>query len=335
LSREEEEMDHEGFRRYLQERKLTENQIEESIEVVERFETFLRTRKPPRNLSTATRKDVNAFSAALIEEDANTWETYLTVARSGRFAGNYEVFGAALEYIDGHEALGNLFTKLADDLGVDERDRVFRGIALPPLGTPNTGKHRAMRAVVERLEKNIGPKRCAEILGTGLRDLPDEGFADEKRKYRAAGEIDAYLAEKGDEFIAELEKIRDEKDLYFNQPITDDVIAYVEAHPEIRQGVRVGNVIYEAKIPYMAAEFLAESDPRKRAYLYCHCPWARESLRNGETRVPGVFCNCSAAFHKKPYDVIFGRPLRAEVIETVLRGNPWCRFAIYLPDDVT
>ena len=328
-------MDREGFRRYLQERGLTENQVKDSIKVVERFETFLRMRKPPRDLATATRKDVNAFSAALIEEDANTWETYLTVARSGRFAGNYEVFAAALEYIDGHEVLGNLFTKLADAVGEDERDRVFRGVALPPLGTPNAEKHRAMRVVVERLERSIGPKRCAEILGTGLRDLPDEGFTDEKRKYQAAGGIDAYLAEKGDEFVTEFKKIRNEKGLYFNQPITDDVIAYVEAHPEIRQGVRVGNVIYEAKIPYMAVEFLAESDPRRRAYLYCHCPWARESLRNGETRVSGVFCNCSAAFHKKPYDVIFGRSLRAEVIETVLHGDPWCRFAIYLPDDVT
>ncbi|MEN6369037.1 MAG: hypothetical protein ABFD77_04975 [Thermotogota bacterium] len=328
-------MDREGFRRYLLERKLTEKQMEESIAVVERFETFLRTRKPPHDLSSATRKDVNAFSAVLIEEDANTWETYLTIARGGRFAGNYQVFATALEYIDGHEALGNLFTKLSGELGTDERDRIFRGIALPPLGTPNTEKHRAMRVAVERLEKRVGPKRCAEILGTGLRDLPDEGFAGEKSNYEAAGGIDAYLAQKGDAFIAELEKIRDKKGLYFNQPITNEVIAFVQAHPEIRQGLRIGNVIYEAKIPYMAVEFLAEADPKKKAYLYCHCPWARESLRNGETQVPATFCNCSAAFHKKPYDVIFGKPLRAEVIETVLNGDPWCKFAIYLPDDVT
>ncbi len=328
-------MDREGFRRFLLERKLTEKQIEESIAVVERFETFLRKRRPPHELVSATKNDVNAFSAVLIEGDVNTWETYLTVARSGRFVGNYQVFAAALEYIDGHEALGNLFTKLAEELGAEERDRIFRGVALPPLGTPNTEKHRAMCVAVERLEKRVGPNRCAEIIGTGLRDLPDESFMDEKKKYEAAGGIDAYLAQKGDEFIAELEKIRDEEGLYFNQPITDEVIAYVQAHPEIRQGVRVGNVIYEAKIPYMAVEFLAERDPKKKAYLYCHCPWARESLRGGETQVPATFCNCSAAFHKKPYDVIFGKPMRAEVIESVLASDSWCKFAIYLPDDVT
>jgi hypothetical protein len=328
-------MDREGFRQYLHERKLTEEQVNDSISILARFETFLRAGRPPRELESATRKDVNAFSAALIEEGSNTWETYLAVARSGRFVGNSEIFAAALEYIDGHEAIGNLHKRLADELGADERDRIFRGVVLPPLGTPNTEKHQAMRVAVERLEKRVGPKRCAEILGAGLRDLPDEGFAEEKRKYEDAGGIDAYLKRKGDDFVAELERIRDTKGLYFNQPITDDVIAYVETHPEIRQGLRVGNVLYEAKIPYMAVDFLAETDPEKRAYLYCHCPWARESLRDGQTKVPATFCNCSAAFHKKPYDVIFGRPVRAEVIESVLSGGSWCKFAIYLPDDVT
>ena len=47
-----------------------------------------------------------------------------------------------------------------------------------------------------------------------------------------------------------------------------------------------------------------------------------------------IFCNCSAAYHKKPYDVIFGKPLKAQVLETVLQGDMWCKFAIYLPEGV-
>ncbi len=115
--------------------------------------------------------------------------------------------------------------------------------------------------------------------------------------------------------------------------ITDDVIEYVRTHPEVQQGVRVGNVIYESKIPYMTREYLAETDPRMKAYYYCHCPWVRESLRQGNGRVPAVFCNCSAAFHKKPWEVIFGQPLRADVLESVLKGDSHCRFAIHLPED--
>ena len=98
--------------------------------------------------------------------------------------------------------------------------------------------------------------------------------------------------------------------------------------------MRVGNVLYEAKIPYMAREYLAETDAQLRVTYYCHCPWARESLHQDEAKVSATFCNCSAAFHRKPYEVIFGRKLEVEVLETVLAGDPWCRFAIHLPEDV-
>ena len=97
--------------------------------------------------------------------------------------------------------------------------------------------------------------------------------------------------------------------------------------------MRVGNVLYEAKIPYMAVEYVRETDPKKRAYFYCHCPWARGSLQKGEKKVSPAFCACSAAFHRKPYEVIFGRTLESEVLETVLAGDPWCKFAIHLPQE--
>jgi hypothetical protein len=65
--------------------------------------------------------------------------------------------------------------------------------------------------------------------------------------------------------------------------------------------------------------------------MYCHCPWARESLRQAEGPVPAAFCRCSAGYHKKPWEVIFGQPLEADVLESVLQGDLRCRFAIHLP----
>jgi hypothetical protein len=326
-------MDYEGFRAHLRGREVPEDEIERSISVVERFEAFLGEPERSRDLASATKADVDAFSAILVGEGANSWERYVAIARYGRFVDNDTVYVAVLEYIDGFEALGNLHARLKESLGEKERDRVFSGIDLPPLGTPNEHKHASMRTAVRRLEETVGHDRCARILGDGLRDLPDASFVEERRKYEQAGGIDAYLALKGDEFVAQLERIRDTGTLYFTQPITDEVIGFVNAHPEIRQGVRVGSVIYEAKIPYAAVEFLRETSPGRRAYYYCHCPWARESLRDGEEKVPATFCNCSAAFHKKPYEVIFGRRLEAEVIESVLAGDRWCKFAIHLPEE--
>jgi hypothetical protein len=137
---------------------------------------------------------------------------------------------------------------------------------------------------------------------------------------------------KGDDFIDQLEKIKQEDGFYFNQKITDEVIQYVESNPEIRQGVREGNILYETKIPYMTIEYLAETDEDMRRYYYCHCPWVRESLRMDDVEVSPTFCNCSAGFHKKYYEVVLDQPLKAEVLETVLAGDLWCRFAIHLPE---
>jgi hypothetical protein len=325
-------MDKTGFRAYLESRHATEETIGRSFALAERFEHYVRE----TSSTTAERASAGAARAFVSELSAGrdcSFDAILALARFGRYLGNREAYVALLEILDGHEAFGNLVRRVEEEAGRLIRDEAFAGIAIPELGTPNLERARLMGTVIERLEDLLGRERTARIVRQGLRDLPDEGYAEERAFYNEAGGIDEYLRRKGDRFVAQLEEIRDEGTLYFSQPITDEVIAYVEAHPEIRQGVRVGNVLYEAKIPYMAAEVLRESDPERRAYLYCHCPWARESLRKGEKPVSKTFCNCSAAFHRKPYEVIFGRSLESEVLETVLDGDPWCRFAIVLPAD--
>lgn len=99
-------------------------------------------------------------------------------------------------------------------------------------------------------------------------------------------------------------------------------------------GLREGNVIYQVKIPYMAKEWLEETDPKMKRYYACHCPWVRQSLRTGNVTVSPAFCNCSAAFHKKPWEIIFGQSLRAEVVESILGGDDQCKLAIHLPKDI-
>ncbi len=327
-------MDRTGFQAYLAVRGADEATVIQSLALAERFQACVeRTLGAPA--ARATTSVARGFADELMRSGDNTFEGFLAVARYARFVGNLDAFRVMLEIIDGHEAFANLSRRIAQELGDAVRATVFAGIEIPALGVPNLERARRMSAVIERLQSAVGRERSVRLLGQGLRDLPDAGYEAERERYTAAGGVDEYLRRKGDEFMAELQRIKSEESLYYTQPITDEVIAFVESHPEIRQGVRVGHVLHEAKIPYMTVDYLRETDPLRRAYFYCHCPWARESLRNGEKRVSATFCNCSAAFHKKPYEVIFGKPLRAEVVESVLSGAPWCRFAIYLPDDVT
>ncbi len=323
-------MERTGFGAYLEERKASEDAIARALAVVERFESYVE-RAHGVSAERAPADAARGFSSELVKSGDNTYDNYLALARFGRYVQNQAVFVAMLEILDGHEAFANLHRRVEEELGASARDRIFADVEIPPLGVSNLERAHRMKVVVDRLESTVGRDRCGRVIAHGLRDLPDEGYAEERRHFEEAGGIDEYLRRKGDRFIAELKELRDQKALYFSQPITDAVIAYVEAHPEVRQGVRVGSVLYEAKIPYMAVEYLRETDPQLRAYYYCHCPWARESLRCGEGTVSPTFCNCSAAFHRKVYEVIFGRRLESEVLETVLAGDPWCKFAVHLP----
>jgi hypothetical protein len=176
-----------------------------------------------------------------------------------------------------------------------------------------------------------GPGQGANQRGNdspGSNTTSDEGAG----QATEAGSGDAYLELRHSEFLDDLRQHREEGKWWWGQEVTDEMLDYVHANPEVGGGVREGRVVYEAKIPYQTTEHVASEADASR-YHYCHCPWARESLRRDELDVPPVFCNCSAAFHKKPWDVIFGQELEAEVLESVLAGGDRCRFAIHLPDD--
>jgi hypothetical protein len=236
--------------------------------------------------------------------------------------------------VDGGEVAGNLYRKVGKQLGKQLRDEVFAGIGVAPYGTPTPEKPAYLQPVIERLEAKIGKPACADFLSTGLRDLPTRYFLDARRKYRKAADMDAFLRQRKDEFVAHLEACLQAGRPFFAQEITADVLAFVRADPEIGGGRREGHVIYETKIPYNTQKYLEESDPVLRRYHYCHCPWAREAIKNGDVRLAETFCSCSGGFHKKPFEVIFKQALKVDVLESVLKGDDRCRFAIHLPAEL-
>jgi hypothetical protein len=119
--------------------------------------------------------------------------------------------------------------------------------------------------------------------------------------------------------------------LWYEQEITPEVVAFVKNNQEIITGVRRGDKIIKVKIPYAPKQFLEEKDPTMKGYYACHCQLVRAALREGKPRIPSTFCYCSAGFEKVHFDVIFGEPVEVEVLETILNGDPCCRFAIQIP----
>ena len=318
-------MDHIGFRTYLESRKVPIEKMADALAMAEQFERFA------ENEGGFTAETAMAFSRQLIEEGQNSEENLVTLARYGWFIRNTAVYVAILELLDGAEAQVNLFQRVAEGYGEDFRDEVFDGIGLAPLGLPTPEKPGKMQSVIERLEQILGPDACRNLLRDSLRDLPDEYYVGERELFLSCDNVDDYLTKKKQRFLVQMEACQREGRLFFAQEVTDEVLSYIHGEQEMGGGMRVGDLVYETKIPFLTKEFLAESDPLMKRYYYCHCPWAREAIRSGEKVAP-IFCNCSAGFHKKPWEMALNQKIQVDVLESVLRGDPHCRFVIHLPE---
>jgi hypothetical protein len=326
-------MNREGFCQFLLPRQLSDGQVEQHMLIASRFEACLASLNPPLTLETASGEAAQAFVDQLISEGGNSYNNLVALARYGYFCKNNALYVAILELLDGEEAFGGMYRKVGEVAGAEKRAKVFGEIEIPPLGTSSHKKAQITRIVMERLDHLVDAETQARIFSDSFRDLPITYYEKDKQKYQEIGDFDQYLEFKRAEFIAMLERLLAEGRLFFSQEIAQEVIDFVRADPEISQGVREGNILYVTKIPYMTKQYLAETNPNLKRYYACHCPWARESLRDGETPVSAKFCQCSAGFHKKSWEVIFGKPLQADVLESVLKGDSRCRFAIHLPDE--
>ncbi len=320
-------MDREGFRELLKKRKLTDDEIEASIVIAERFEEYLGSLGETPDAASCWK-----FCKNLIHEGQNTYNNLLALARYGRFTKNNVIYVAILELLDGAEAQPNLHQKVGSMFGEAVQAEVFAGIGVSPLGLPPPEKPFDMFPVIDRLIGKVGYEPTEQLLSACLRDLPDEYFLDEREKYIKSTTIDDYLISKHQAFVRELQKCQQDGELFFSQEITDEVVEFVRDRQEIECGVREGNLLYISKIPYNAKQYLAETDPTLKRYYACHCPWAREAIKNGNIRLNAVFCNCSGGFSKKPWEVIFGQTLQVELLESAIKGDYRCRFAVHLPE---
>ena len=119
-----------------------------------------------------------------------------------------------------------------------------------------------------RLEAAADRETVERILGSGLRDLRDEYYADFKTRYEEFGDIDAFLEDRGKRHLDRLIGHAENGTPYFNQMIDDAVLDFIRATPEIGRGVRNGRTIVETKIPHETMAYLEATDEDKLAKLY-------------------------------------------------------------------
>jgi hypothetical protein len=328
-------MQAQAFHDYLISIGIPSQKISQQITFIENIERLVKSKVPSWTLEDLNQASAQAIVDELIDRGENSLENLLAIARYAKAIKNQELFLSIFQLLDGYEAMEGLYEKLGAYVGEDLREIIFEDLPLPPLGLSNREKALYAYRIINRMETIFDETTIRDILKDCLRHLPTTYYEKDISSYwnDCGGDIDCYLKMRGERFVNTLKDYQLKNELFFGQEINDEVIEFVRANPEIGQGVRIGNIIYETKIPYNTKDYIAERDPDKKRYHYCHCPWAKESLRRKGLVVPSVFCQCSAGFHKKPFEAIYEKPVKAEVLKSVLKGDLLCRFAIYLPDE--
>jgi hypothetical protein len=59
-------------------------------------------------------------------------------------------------------------------------------------------------------------------------------------------------------------------------------------------------------------------------YPRCYC----ELVASGPERLPDSYCLCSAGWVQEMFEIVAGHPVKVEIVRTIKRGAPDCRFIV-------
>jgi len=207
------------------------------------------------------------------------------------------------------EWLGYLAEGLKEEAGDKAQECVMAGSDAILEETEISKRVAWMKEAMERLDDAVPDPaaRCRIVSGCAHR-FPEVLIDEMRRAYQEAGSIDELLASMG----------RDRpKD---GLPGPD--------YPK-----RVGNTIYEAKLPRDPKGYKNAKNDLDRRISYCYCPTLRTAMRAGEA-ISTTFCNCGAGWFLQKWEGILGKPVKVELIRSVLKGDDLCEVAVHLPPEV-
>jgi hypothetical protein len=215
-----------------------------------------------------------------------------------------------------------------EDIGGEEvREAVMLGSEELSAESPRDAVIRWTSQALERLEALVDEEQCRQILCGCACRYPSAALQVAREAYEQAGDIDTAHQALQEQFESLL---RDS--LHLDEALIQDVVGRGWGSA----GVRQGKTVIATKIPKSGSlvNYMGETDPARKRQLYCHCPRVRDVLQSAMSIAP-IYCYCGAGFYKGLWEGILQQPVRVEVLETVLRGDEVCRFAVHLPSGLS
>lgn len=295
-----------------------ENELKEVQNYLESYMAFLAIHNS--SLDNQDSDVLELYMEALIESKNNTMDRLLALARY--FYG----YGYQQLYLFMTGVLGGI--GVVDSINRKSEKVLEKGLDLkvPMLGETPKKMCRYTHHYMETL-KTLEPEQYKNILADNHHQIPKSSMDAEKKYYEQSDSLEAYLVERHQRKVAELQEHCDENKIWYEQKITQAVVDYVAENQEILSGVMKDGDLYITKFPYHPeGVFNAENDLMRR-YHYCHCAFAKASILTDHP-VDSDWCYCSGGFAKFPFEVILGRTLEVTLLESVLKGDDKCRFKV-------
>lgn len=323
-------MNRQILRDHYEKRGFSAQQAEDAVSAVDALERWLSIHAG--SLESVQPPQMRDYIRLLIQENQNSLETLLALARYFYMTGCNEIYVYFTSLLGGIGVIESIHDRLGTLEDPQTAEEIVDSLPRPPLGADPAEYPAFTRALMERLEERLPLETVRCALAGNHHQIPAEAFEEEKKLYQASCSMDEFLRAQHKNQVAMLQRHCDTNTVWFEQLITQEVVDFVAANQEIQSAVREGNTLYTTKIPYDPARYLAETDETKRRYYACHCPFVREAILRGETDISANWCYCSGGFVKYPYEVILGRELRVDLLQSVLKGDSVCRFAIHLDE---
>ncbi len=316
------------LREYMLGRKIDQSTIDKYVLAIKDFESYL---KNELNVSSVD----NSF---LYEAQSYLKFKKLNAKEKEVFLNALKNYGAAIkkERLIGNsnrlQGKGHWLVRLSDTLdefvGEDLRIKILDAGGPIKHSSSASNKSAWTKCMMECLEANVDEKTCKKILTNNLhyKNPKTPSIMKLRKMYRKSNNIDEVL-----EFLHNKWKTK-VGDMYgYDSP----EYKFVVNDSTIEAGKREGNIIYVSKIPFKLTEYLTTKNDKDKRYNYCHCGWVRASILNSnEDQISPNFCYCSGGWHKIPFETIFGRSLKVEIVKSVLIGDDMCTFAIHVPKDI-
>ena len=218
--------------------------------------------------------------------------------------------------------LGKLSTHQDEIAGEQIRKQVLQGSEALTSESPRATVLDWTRGAMERLDWLVEEGDRRAIMTGCACQYPMDALQEMRNTYQETGDIS---------LVHDMLQGQFESFLRDALQLDDGLVAAIVERGWGSAGVRHGSTVIATKIPKSGnlLEYIREIDPARKRALYCHCPRILEALLSSVAISP-TYCYCGAGFYKCIWEEILQQPVEVELLETVLRGDEVCKFAVCL-----